>query len=44
METPIHNMGKLMKDESEKLKYQILLHIHGAPTRGLNGIESIQWR
>jgi hypothetical protein len=44
METPIHNMGKLMENESEKLKYQVLHHIHGAPNWGLNGIESIQWR
>jgi hypothetical protein len=41
METPIHNMGKLMENESEKLKYQILHYIHGASSRGLNGIESI---
>jgi len=41
METPIHNMGKPMRGRSEKLKYQILHHIHGAPSRGLNGIESI---
>jgi hypothetical protein len=44
METPIHNMGKLMENESEKLKYPTPHHIHGAPTRELNGIESIQWR
>jgi hypothetical protein len=36
--------GKTMRDESEKLKYQIPHHIHGAPNWGLNGIESIQWR
>jgi hypothetical protein len=41
METPIHNMGKPMRGESEKLKYQTPHHIHGAPTWGLNGIESI---
>jgi hypothetical protein len=44
METPISDKGNLIRDESEKLKYQILHHIHGAPSRGLNGIESIQWR
>jgi len=44
METPIRNMGKLMENESEKLKYQTPHRIHGAPSRGLNGIESIQWR
>jgi hypothetical protein len=44
METPIYNMGKLMENESEKLKYQTPRHIYGAPTRGLNGIESMQWR
>jgi hypothetical protein len=44
METPIYNIGKPMRNESEKLKYKILHHIHGAPTQGLNGIESIQWR
>jgi len=34
METPIHNMGKPMRNESEKLKYQTPHHIRGAPTRG----------
>jgi hypothetical protein len=33
--------GKLMKNESEKLKYQTPHHTHGAPNWGLNGIESI---
>jgi len=43
MEAPIYSMGKLMENESEKLKYRIPHHIHGAPNWGLNGIESIQW-
>jgi hypothetical protein len=34
METPIHNMGKLMENESEKLKYQTPHHIHEAPPGG----------
>jgi hypothetical protein len=41
METPIHNMGSLMGDESVKLKYQTPHYIHGASTWGLNGIESM---
>jgi hypothetical protein len=41
METSIHNMGNLMRDESKKLKYPTLHHINGAPNWGLNGIESI---
>ena len=41
---PSTTWEKLIRDESEKLKYQTPHHIHGAPTRGLNGIESIQWR
>jgi hypothetical protein len=41
---PSTTWEKLMRNESEKLKYQIPHHIHGAPNRGLNGIESIQWR
>jgi hypothetical protein len=44
METPISDKGNLMRDESEKLKYPTSHHIHGAPSWGLNGIESIQWR
>jgi hypothetical protein len=44
LKLPSTTWEKLIRDESEKLKYQTPHHIHGAPTRGLNGIESIQWR
>jgi hypothetical protein len=41
---PSTTWEKLIRDESEKLKYQTPHRIHGAPTQGLNGIESIRWR
>jgi hypothetical protein len=34
METPIYDMGGLMRDESVKLKYPTPHHIHGAPHLG----------